>query len=92
MLSNILALLVVIFVILFGFNNSELVLVTFLPFYFTLKIKLYFVIFGSFLLGVIICYFVMSTRYISSYVRSMKKNKKIKLLEKQLETKSREII
>lgn len=91
MLSNILALLVVIFVILFGFNNGELILITFVPFYFTLKIKLYFVIFGSFLLGVIICYFVMSTKSISSCFRDMKKNKKIKLLEKQLETKSTEI-
>ena len=91
MLSNILALLVVIFVILFGFNNGELILITFIPFYITLKIKLYFVIFGSFLLGVIICYFVMSTKSISSYFRDMKKNKKIKLLEKQLETKSTEI-
>lgn len=91
MLSNILALLVVIFVILFGFNNGELILITFVPFYFTLKIKLYFVIFGSFLLGVIICYFVMYTKSISSYFRDLKKNKKIKLLEKQLEKKSTDI-
>ncbi len=88
MLSNMLTIFFIIILLLFGFNNSEIIKINLIPGLYNFEFKTYMVIFTCFLLGFCSAYFFMSKKLIIAKIMAWKKSKKITLLEKQLEEKT----
>jgi len=87
MLKNILLILFLLFLLFFGFSNSNIVTLDLVPGFLTIETKLYLVIFVSFLLGFVFCYFAYSFKFLTIKFANFKQRRQIRKLEREVNSK-----
>ena len=85
MIRIIFSALLLIFFILFGFNNAVIVKLNLFPFAAETEVRLYYIVFLSFLLGYIISYFIYGVKEVRLKLSLRMTKKKLVALQNRLE-------